>query len=185
METTATETTPRIWYGCLPCYNAGTLAGAWFDIFDRDGITAYVKAHRADHDHPVYGPHEEWEPFDLEGIDDSRARQILYADDDTLDRWRNLYGEHDADIITSYLALGLEDDDPEVIETDIDDRYAGHWSSVVEYAEELADDIYYDEIRRAEELPWLRFDYEAFARDLEINGDIYYDDDAGIVWRMY
>lgn len=33
--TTYTDTTPRAWVGCLACYNAGTLRGAWLDL---DGL---------------------------------------------------------------------------------------------------------------------------------------------------
>jgi hypothetical protein len=39
--TTATtaDTAPRIWVGCLACYNNTRLVGAWFDAIDGDDIT--------------------------------------------------------------------------------------------------------------------------------------------------
>ncbi|MDO5501213.1 MAG: antirestriction protein ArdA, partial [Propionibacteriaceae bacterium] len=35
----ATDETPRIWVGCLHCYNSGDLVGEWFDAVDADTIT--------------------------------------------------------------------------------------------------------------------------------------------------
>lgn len=39
--TTATtaDTAPRIWVGCLACYNSARLVGEWFDAIDGDEIT--------------------------------------------------------------------------------------------------------------------------------------------------
>ena len=40
---TTTETTPtmplRVWPGCLSCYNAGQLVGAWIDAADAGELT--------------------------------------------------------------------------------------------------------------------------------------------------
>lgn len=52
----------------------------------------------------------------------------------------------------------------------IEDRYHGHYSSLVEYAEQYADDVglfenVNDTVRRY-------FDFEAFARDMELGGDV-------------
>ena len=57
-----------------------------------------------------------------------------------------------------------------------DDAYLGHAESIEAYAEELVDDLgYTDLIER--EIPeslqaYVRFDIEAFARDLELSGDV-------------
>ena len=53
--------------------------------------------------------------------------------------------------------------------TDFTDAYIGEMS-VLEYAEELADDIYADAVKTG------YFDYESFARDLEIGGDVWASD---------
>ena len=37
----ATDTTPRVWIGCLACYNAGSLVGDWFDAATADEVTTY------------------------------------------------------------------------------------------------------------------------------------------------
>ena len=36
---TLTDTTPRIWVGCLACYNSARLVGAWFAAIEGDDIT--------------------------------------------------------------------------------------------------------------------------------------------------
>jgi antirestriction protein len=50
-------------------------------------------------------------------------------------------------------------------------------TSVREYAEELADDIYPEAVKTG------YFDYESFARDLELGGDVWELD--GYVFRSY
>lgn len=58
-----------------------------------------------------------------------------------------------------------------------DDRYVGQYDSVEDYAEE-----YIEQSGWLDHLPSnLRgyFDYEKFARDLQLSGDIYHDDDTG------
>jgi antirestriction protein len=43
-ETTEEDTTPRVWAGCLACYNGGALVGAWMDATDADELGASVAA---------------------------------------------------------------------------------------------------------------------------------------------
>lgn len=35
----ATDQTPKVWIGCLACYNSGYLVGDWFDAVDADETT--------------------------------------------------------------------------------------------------------------------------------------------------
>jgi len=39
MDTNNLDSTPRVWIGCLHCYNAGRLVGEWFDAVDADEAT--------------------------------------------------------------------------------------------------------------------------------------------------
>lgn len=46
---TTTATMPlRIWPGCLSCYNAGRLVGAWIDAADADEMTIAELHRQAD-----------------------------------------------------------------------------------------------------------------------------------------
>jgi antirestriction protein len=57
-----------------------------------------------------------------------------------------------------------------------EDSYIGELS-VQDYAEELADDIYPDAVRSG------YFDYESFARDLELGGEVWFHE--GYLFRNY
>lgn len=37
---TDVETTPRVWIGCLACYNEGRLVGDWHDALGADEVTS-------------------------------------------------------------------------------------------------------------------------------------------------
>jgi hypothetical protein len=64
--------------------------------------------------------------------------------------------------------------------------YLGHYDSVQDYADQLMDDLgYTDELAKLPESlqPYLRFDTEALAYDMEISGDIYVvNNPQGGVW---
>lgn len=52
---------PRVWIGCLACYNAGRLVGDWYDAEDAGEVIPEDL-----HGHPT--SHEELWVFDLEGF---------------------------------------------------------------------------------------------------------------------
>lgn len=58
---TTTDTTPRVWIGCLACYNAGRLVGDWHDASDAEEVSTADVHGRA-------SSHEELWCFDIENI---------------------------------------------------------------------------------------------------------------------
>jgi hypothetical protein len=78
--------TPRVWVGCLGCYNAGALVGKWVDAIEAEEVTVDTLADviraefdnsdrvaeiLAEHDgswHRDASPHEELWCMDLEGF---------------------------------------------------------------------------------------------------------------------
>lgn len=58
---TITTVNPRVWIGCLACYNAGSLVGKWYDAENAGEVTPGDL-----HGHP--SSHEELWVFDLEGF---------------------------------------------------------------------------------------------------------------------
>jgi antirestriction protein len=59
---------------------------------------------------------------------------------------------------------------------DFEQAYIGHYDSVQDFVEQSADDLgYTEELAKLPESlqPYLRFDSEALARDMELAGDIY------------
>ncbi|PBB08163.1 antirestriction protein [Kocuria sp. WRN011] len=162
MATNTLDSTPRVWVGCLHCYNAGRLVGEWFDAVDADEVTL-TDVHRGaggarggceelwcfDHENlPVRGemsPHEaaEW-GGSLASVPEHQ-REALCA-------WVRS---------GDYVAEGTGDL-PSI--PDFEDRYCGEWESFREYAEELADGTGLlsgvpDDVARY-------FDWSAWTRDL-------------------
>ena len=59
---TELDTAPRVWVGCLACYNNGRLVGEWVDATAAED---YVPCRRSD----FGAPHEEWWVMDHEYFD--------------------------------------------------------------------------------------------------------------------
>lgn len=79
---------------------------------------------------------------------------------------------HDEGFVALANWLGVEDATLDRFEQ----HYRGSWESVPAYVAELFDDLgVQDYLREVPEwlTPYVRIDHEAFARDLELAGDIY------------
>ena len=178
--------TPKIWYGCLQCYNEGHLRGEWFDaIEDRQAISEYVKAHQARYS-SIYGIHEEWEIFDREHISEKLASAILFANDDIHEEWVELLDNHDMGKVSAYLDWSNDDLNtfsPWEIGQRITETHKGEYETLLAYAEENAESHYpeYFELeRRYPNLP-MHFDYRALVVELEANSG--YTVEGGHVWE--
>lgn len=174
--TASADTTPRVWIGCLHCYNCGRLVGEWFDAAGADEITlaqVHSGASRVrqgceelwvmDHENiPVRG---EMSPHDAaawaEAIEeaDEHLRPALLA-------WVRS---------GTYTAQGNTD---LPVVSDFVDRYCGHHESFRDYLEQHADDIAMFE--GASETLQSYFDWDRFADD-EAHGYIIEDaPDGGV-----
>ncbi|MBZ0296849.1 MAG: antirestriction protein ArdA [Anaerolineae bacterium] len=155
------ETTPRIYVACLAAYNNGKLHGAWIDATQEpdaiwEEVQAMLKAS------PKPGA-EEWAIHDHEGFAGIR-----------LSEWTSFERVHElAQFISEYGDLGAQvlahyGDNVKEARTALTDRYRGQYRSLEEYAEELTTDI--------SPIPdhLIHYiDYEAMARDMELNGDVF------------
>jgi antirestriction protein len=162
MDTNTLDSTPRVWIGCLHCYNSGRLVGEWFDAIDADEVTM-TDVHRGaggirtgcaelwcfDHENlPVRGemsPHEAAEWGRTLGTVPEHQREALCA-------WVRS---------GDYVAEGTGDL-PSI--SDFEDRYCGEWESFRAYSEELAEGTGLlsgvpDDVARY-------FDWAAWTRDL-------------------
>lgn len=158
--TTLTDTTPRVWIGCLECYNAGELVGDWFDAVNAGQVTTSALHHR-----PIRpGTHEELWCLDHENLpitgecSPQEAAELARLVDEVL--------EDERQALMAWVLTGdyVEDGDGLPSLDDFDECYCGAWSSFREYAEQLAADIGLlsgvpDEIARY-------FNWEAWTRDL-------------------
>ena len=154
------HTPPRIYVASLSDYNAGRLHGTWINADqDLDDINHDVQAMLNRSPKPIA---EEWAIHDYEGFGDFHLSE--YESLDVVARLGAGIAEH-GEAFAAYASLvGTE---PDMLE-DFEDHYLGTWDSLEEYAENLLDDLGVDtEALGPDTLqPYLRFDLEAFARDL-------------------
>ncbi len=171
---------PAIYVASLADYNNGRLHGTWIDAArEPDAIYADITAMLASSRQPDA---EEWAIHDYEQFG----------------RWR--VSEHDIIDDVAQIARGIAEHgyayaawadvfDGEAASFDTEafmEAYLGHYDSVTDYVEQLADDLGYE--HELDKLPdhlrqYTRIDYAAIARDMELSGDIAtVADPAGGIW---
>ncbi|GFG50804.1 antirestriction protein [Mycolicibacterium agri] len=171
---------PAIYVASLADYNNGVLHGKWIDAArEPEAIQADIN--------------------DI--LDSSRepnAEEWAIHDYEQFGRWR--VNEYDSLEQVSRIARGIAEHgyayaawadvfDGEEASCDIDsfhEAYLGHYDSVTDYVEQMADDLGYEQ--QLDTLPehlrdYVRIDYAAIARDLHLSGDIAtVDDPNGGLW---
>lgn len=153
------DDTPRIYVACLAAYNNGILHGAWIDAtLELDDIMAAVQTMLKAS--PI--PHaEEWSIHDYEGFHGIR-----------LSEWEGFSDVHAcATFILEHGQLGAEvlsyyGDINEALEA-LEDRYAGCYASLADFAQELTEETTTIPANLA-----YYIDYERMASDMEMSGDI-------------
>ena len=172
----ATDTTPRVWIGCLHHYNSGYLVGRWFDAATADEVTLADVHEGSGLD---CAECEELWVFDHENIPVRGEFGVLEATE-----WGRCLAEVDEHLRPalcawvesgSYVAEGTGDL-PSI--SDFEERYCGAWESFEDYAEQLADDISLlagvpEEIARY-------FDWDSWTRDLAFDYSTYDDPEGGV-----
>ena len=175
----ATDTTPRAWIGCLHCYNSGHLIGEWFDAATADEVTTYDV-----HGDSWSNTHEELWVMDHENIpvrgemDPSEAAE-----------WGRVYTEVGPEhwpALCAWVESGnyvTEGDTDLPSIPDFEDSYQGHWESFEDYARELADDI--GLLAGVPEEIANYFDWDSWTRDLAFDCPNYDDPEGGVfVFRV-
>ena len=162
MGATITQTiTPRIYVACLAAYNNGILHGAWMEAAQEPwAIYDDVKAMLAKSPIPDA---EEWAIHDYEGFGGACIEE--YAGFDHVAELAALIVEHGE--IGAALLDHFSGDIEEAREA-LDDRYLGQHASLADYVQELTEET--------TSIPQpLRYyiDWQAMARDAELNGDLF------------
>ena len=161
----------QVWVGSLASYNAGTLYGEWLDVTDKEAMQEEIAALMASD--PAHG--EEWAIMDTDGFGDLNLGQ--YPDLDTVCKIAELVEEHGemALAVIDYHGLSYIDEAEEALT----DHYAGTFRSVEEWAEEFVNDCYDIDTKLGQLANY--FDYEAYANDAQLGGDIYTVESDGMV----
>jgi antirestriction protein len=153
--------TIQIYVACLAAYNNGYLHGQWIDLDQPlddvwEAIRTMLKTSPIpDAEEWAIHDYEGFEGYDLgeyEGIENAHA----------LARFILEHGE------LGGLMLNHMSGDLTLAQSAIEDNYQGKYTSLADYAEELTTDT--------TEIPQhlaYYIDYEAMARDMQLNGDIF------------
>ncbi len=168
---------PRIYVASLSDYNAGILHGTWLEAaVDVEELYAGISQMLATSPtaRPWGEPAEEWAIHDYEGLGDVRLGEY-----EPIERVAHLaqgIARH-GEAFAAWWANDPPTGEPEEGEEAFTDAYQGEWPSMVDYGEQLLEDIGVD-LERLGELPellraYLTFDIDAWVRDMEIGGDIY------------
>ncbi len=157
--------TPRIYVACLASYNAGTLFGKWIDADQSaDKIMSEISSMLRDSSEAGA---EEWAVHDYEGFGEISLSE--WPDISRVSIIAQLIEDHgDA------FGLWYESQDGRSIESDeLEERFLEQWQGAHDSKEEFADYLLESTGQLAELPEWARgyFNFEAYARDLELSGD--------------
>lgn len=184
-------TTPRIYVASLADYNNAHLHGVWIDADQdtdtiREEIATMLRASRhpnvtvecpepfTQHSDPFYcetckgtgkvPSAEEYAIHDHEGFEGIEIGE--FTDLETVVLHGQMLAKHDG-AWAAYVGLGITNDPTE---GDFEEKYRGTFRTVADYAEQLVEDCY--DLEKTMGNLACYFDYERFARDLELGGDI-------------
>lgn len=164
----------RIYVACLASYNAGTLHGAWIDIegLNQDEILEEIQTQvlltspnpnvEVMIDGEAVPSAEEWVIHGYDGIPSHFGE---YPDLEELITYCEGYAEQ-GDAWKAYVEYFSFE--PSL--ADFEERYQGEYSNPTDWAEHFIDET--DGLSGMPENLRYYFDYEAYARDAEMSGDL-------------
>lgn len=157
--------TPRIYVASLADYNAGHLHGRWIDLgagVTYEDVMDEIEEMLSTSKEPIA---EEWAIHDYEGFAGLSVSE--YEDIAVVVEW----AEHIAEYGEAFALWVANDPTYNTDPMEFQDQYRGEWDSLEDFAENLADDLgMFDNVNDTFRT---YFDFEAFARDLEIGGDVW------------
>jgi antirestriction protein len=155
----AGNSSPQVYVGTYAKYNSGSIDGAWLNLNDYSNKEEFLKAcyelHKDEEDPEIMFQ-------DFEGFPESYYYESSLSD--KLWDWLAL-DDQEKKILEVYLS-GMGDKDISIDE--VKDRYDGVYDSKSDWAYEFMEDTGGPSPEQTETY----FDYEAYARDCELSGDI-------------
>lgn len=172
MSFTHIDYTPRVWIGCLACYNAGNLVGSWHDAVDAAEVTT------ADvHGRP--SSHEELWCFDIENL--PLQREMSPSEAAEWGEALTSVSEHLQPALHAWISSGDYTAEGTGDLPSIDafqELYAGHWDDFRDYAEQYAKDTGLLTGVAAEIARY--FDWNSWARELAFDYTTCHAPEGGI-----
>lgn len=168
----------RIYVACLAAYNAGHLHGEWIDVNPSEGTDALYAEIRNVLSSSPQPDAEEWAIHDYE-LGGCRISEYESLENviDTVE----LLEEHNDDTLVSGVMNYYCDLDE--AKQALEERYQGKYDSLEQWAEEFLHDT--GDFAKIPENLRFYFDYEKYARDCDMGGDITTidtDDGVAVFW---
>lgn len=161
------ENNPQIYIACLSAYNNGFLHGEWIDVSEGiDHINECIKEILSTS--PVAEECEEWAIHDFQGFGDFRVSES--HDLEELCEMAEFFKDYEnfpCDVLSSL----LNDYGIGGAKEKIDDDYIGEFNSETDLAYHYVEET--GILDGANKSVSMYFDYEAFGRDLDLNGEIF------------
>lgn len=167
---------PMVWIGCLAAYNDGMLHGEWIDAAVDDEQLA-ASAQRVLDTSPIPGA-EEYAIFDTDEFGAFNVGE--YERLETVARVARGIKEHGEAFA---VWAQLHDADPEMLDG-FEDAFLGEYDDRESWARETLDDLNLDGFLRMGAIPeafrpYLHVDYEGWARDVELGGEVHIESAPG------
>jgi len=170
-----------VWVGCLGCYNGGRLNGEWVDARDCDDLAALGLAKQDENG--VYwcnscGADEFWIfDTDTQIKEYQKEMSIQSAKEKAEHLDAGLEAGHDVEALSAWMSWTGEKDLSDL--SGFEDSYQGHHEGgLVEFAQELAAELYGKELEEAR-WPFSCIDWEHAARELSHD----YYEEGGHIFR--
>lgn len=165
METKAQHDSPRIYVACLAAYNAGNLHGEWINA-DQEPLEIRADIQSMLEKSPESGA-EEWAVHDYEGFGFISLNE--WPDIERVSALAKLIVAHREPFLLWYQSQDGNNYDCSELEDLFMDQWQGAFESETDFAYSLL-----EETGQLSEIPeWAQsyFDYESYARSLNIGGD--------------
>lgn len=127
------ENTPRIWLGCLNCYNGGRLVGAWYeaaDLYNDEELGTTADVHKKGGYRPGEYCEEIW-GLDQENMPPRGEIGLAEAR-----KWGERYEELDSDEEWLAYCAWVRDSNDDGSVQDFKDHYRGSWESFAAYVQD-------------------------------------------------
>lgn len=164
-------TTPRVWIGCLACYNAGRLVGGWLDGIEAADVTTQdVHEGQASMPPSEVETHEELWVFDFEGYGDLLTEETSPVE--AAKKAEYLVNAQEAGVPVEAAAAFADHAGhvPNQID-DLLDAYRGEYDSLEEYVETFYEDT--GALGSVSEELRYHINWTSVARDWEMSGDVF------------
>lgn len=167
---------PQIYVACLSSYNEGILHGLWIDA-DQEPDAIHEEIQQMLEESPAQGIAEEFAIHDYQGFGAARIGEYEALED--ISALANLIAEHGEQLASKVWEHA--DRDLERARQYLEEDYQGSFSDLADWAEDYLDSI--GQLREVPESLRQYIDFEAFARDAELGGDIFAIEDEN--WKVH